>query len=322
MCVIMVVEETRPSEIMIDQAWNDNSHGAGIAWREGEGDASEVVWSKGLSLDDVKIICETAPLPFVVHFRTASVGGVRRDLTHPFEISKSPSLKLEGRTKNHVLFHNGHWNEWDKTALEAAVRNNLSVPTGKWSDSRVMAWLCSVYGLGFMELLPKQKGVAFGPGTDDLEIFTGDGWNEVTVEGGGKIWCSNDYFRFRKTGHGACGYIRPVCRYGQCTSRDTDLHGYCPLHTDGKRVTELTAGSGGAQPNNAPFRLVPGQLITLEFAEKLQKAGRINSQLLKGIRRAINKMQAGGQKAAKAKSFLEGLTASQLGLRREIGSVH
>jgi hypothetical protein len=34
MCVIMAVKDVRPTVEMIENAWNSNDHGGGIAWRE------------------------------------------------------------------------------------------------------------------------------------------------------------------------------------------------------------------------------------------------------------------------------------------------
>jgi hypothetical protein len=218
MCVILVVDERRPSEHMIAKAWAQNDHGAGIAYRvTGEDGLPYVEWKKGLSLDEIQALVQTVPVPFITHFRIASIGGIRQELTHPFEISTSAESKLEGRTRNYVLFHNGHWDQWSGYMLQAAGKFGLTIPFGKYSDSRAMAWLGAVYSQGFYELLEKQKIVAFGP--DDVNFF-GDGWK--LIDG---VSCSNDHFinryvpGFSKPQAEWNGLGNEECEHPNCTKR-------------------------------------------------------------------------------------------------------
>lgn len=166
---------------MIEACHETNKDGAGAAWREG----GKVHWKKGLlGPEEMLEIAETKPLPFILHFRIPTVGGKRKELAHPFLISKGSSLELEGTTKDYVLFHNGHWGRWKETSIEAAVKSNTKLPPGKWSDSRAMAWVASIYGLGLLDWTD-EKFVAFGPGQDDIEVSS-HGW--TLVEG---VWASN-----------------------------------------------------------------------------------------------------------------------------------
>lgn len=332
MCVIMVCSDSRPTEQMIDKAWAQNDDGVGLAWREEDekGDP-EVVWAKGLmDLKEAKDYIEAAPLPFVVHFRTASIGGIRPILTHPFEVSEEASIALDGRTKGFVLFHNGHWKDWDVFARQAAVTNRMKIPVGRWSDSRAMAWLCHIYGLGFMELLPEQRGVAFGPKKGDLDIFTGPGWTKIN-----NIWCSNDHFLHRSgpgygttsTSHSEHGYTgvgrvypRTMCRHQQCTAGGPfDADGYCAKHPGGKEaptVAELEQKGTGGSSNVTPFPQLPkGTIIKLDVARDLHKQKDskgnrlISKQMMKSIQKYYDKMKSPKeQKRTTARKQLETLT--------------
>ncbi len=233
MCVIFVVDRTRPPEDMIEKAFDANDSGSGVAWREGEA----VHWEKGLTVDRVKELCATVPLPYVAHFRIPTCGGPSKDLCHPFPISRDVPNFLEGSFKGHVLFHNGHWSDWKKIILEAAVKNNLQVPTGKWSDSRAMAFAASVYGLGFLEMVD-EKCVAFGPGPTDLDIFgvvAPHAWNRIN-----DIWCSNRMWETTSTTYLGIGYTGGVmCRVRTCTENKWGNTLFCEKHQPKETVRVL-----------------------------------------------------------------------------------
>lgn len=145
-----------------------------------------MAWKKGLTLDEVQELIARVPMPFIAHFRVPSCGGPSEFLTHPFPIQKDVPLDIEGSTKGSVLFHNGHWNSWKQTMLDASVRGSNKLPVGKWSDSRAMAWMAANYGIGMLEFID-EKCVVFGP--KELELFGQHGWAKIRQEGG--IWVSN-----------------------------------------------------------------------------------------------------------------------------------
>lgn len=263
MCVIMLIDKIRPNDLMIDKAWARNKDGFGAAWREeGKDGTPEVVWHKGIEdVNEARELIRTLPMPFIAHFRVASSGGVRQSLTHPFPINKTAPLNLQGRTKGNVLFHNGDWKGWHTDVKEASIRSNTHIPMGRFSDTRAMAFLCSIYGPGFMELLPEQRGVVFGPA--NYEILTGPtGWVKVD-----DIWCSNDLFKSKYVGW-------TICRWANCTRKDPDTFGWCPDHKHGviqNRVPALLpAETGGSQQPVTPFRpLSPNALLTVEMGTRL-----------------------------------------------------
>src|SRR5688572_7373629 len=150
MCVIIVCENDHPSSEMIEKMWKQNPHGAGAAWKAD----GKLHWKKGLSLEEVTELSPTLPLPYVMHFRLASVGGIDRKLTHPYTIDEFDNgLSLEGSTTGSLLFHNGHWGIWKDAVLAAAPVFGQPIPSGKWTDTRAMAWLTKLYGEGYLDLM-------------------------------------------------------------------------------------------------------------------------------------------------------------------------
>lgn len=314
MCVIMLAQKVRPTEEMIQKAWDANDDGAGIAWRQLDSKGNpEVHFEKGLmEIDRVKELCAKLPLPYVVHFRVASVGGVKPTLTHPFPISKDASLLLAGRTKGGVLFHNGHWADWNSKALEAAIHSNNQIPIGDWSDTRAMAWMISIYGPGFMEFLPTQRGVYFTP--KRLDLFVGPGWTKIN-----EVWCSNDIFWIRNrsvtTSYG--GYGR-VCHVGRCTNKAQTGKTICtecekkqvPAVTALPAVGQTTQGSTGTTGGSAPFAPA-GTFLTMKEAETYYRAGEMSKNLMKRFRSLHDQYMSKSPKAVeKAKKALVEATDS------------
>ena len=185
-----------------------NPAGAGIAWRE-EG---WVRWEKGLDLKQIQELVLRVPMPFIAHFRIPSCGGKSLDLCHPFPIHKEVSLALSGKTKDWVLFHNGHWGAWKTTALEAAIKKGqFKLPIGKWTDSRAMAWLANVYGQGILDLIDEKVAV-LGPEPNQMEVWQGTGgWHKVD-----DVYVSNKGWEYRSvntshgTGHFNRGHVRDM----------------------------------------------------------------------------------------------------------------
>lgn len=225
MCVIFIANEVRPTPEMVYKGWAANPDGGGIAWREGD----YVRWKKGvMELEPFAKLIEETPLPFIAHFRIPSQGGKKESLCHPFPIDKKVPLNLEGRTKGNVLFHNGHWNAWRATGMDAALKSGVSIPIGKWSDSRAMAFVASIYGPGILEFID-EKAVVFGP--DVCEVFSGASWKE---ENG--VWCSNDYWKNRSyntnTHNHTVRTVAQMCKETSCSKDKYSTYDYCFEHKE------------------------------------------------------------------------------------------
>jgi hypothetical protein len=113
------------------------------------------------------------PLPFVFHARIATIGGVRAELCHPFPLDlRLRATRLDGMSRKGVLFHNGHWPDWQRFVTPAP--NDRS----PWSDSRAMALIAGKYGADVIEeIVPdSQRVVLFTP---DGVRRLGAGWTET-----------------------------------------------------------------------------------------------------------------------------------------------
>lgn len=327
MCVIMLANRTRPTEHMIDLAFDWNKDGAGIAWREKDRKTGEpyVYWRKGLNLEEVKDMCAKVPAPFVVHFRVASVGGVRKSLTHPFPVGPDATLALEGRTTGTVLFHNGHWAPWADKALDAAISTGRKIPVGDWSDSRAMAWLVDVFGPGFMELLTQQKGILFGPNKEQLDVFTGGtGWEKIN-----EVWCSNDFFWTKRrvtAGQNSINYsgnspYNRTCKIGKCQNTalvGKDICYSCQKEQESKK-DDVKSSKDSDEDGGAPAVTVSGngvpkvlkevklpldRTLTLQEAEAIYAEKRMSQRKIKKFRRYYSDLGKTGNKAKRATAQL------------------
>ncbi len=236
MCVIFVVQGKRPTDEMVEKAWKKNDDGGGIAWREkvktNAGKTELLVrWDKGIEdVEEMKRYCREAPLPFIAHFRIASCGGVKQELTHPFPIDENVPEMLKGQTGGYVLFHNGHWAKWGDYSMDMTIHLNKKTPKGAWSDSRAMAWAAGNYGNEVLNFIG-EKCVIFSP--TDLELFRKD-WD--MVDG---VLCSNKYFVETHYYQGQT-YPQTMCAFGSCTSKEL-VNGFCKLHRPKVSVITLPA---------------------------------------------------------------------------------
>lgn len=192
MCVIITVEKGNfPTKDTLKSAESLNSDGGAIAWLNANGTRSYV---KGISAKKMNKIIEHDLKPkgistAIIHFRIASVGKVIPRLCHPFEVKEKSPLNLRGdRMKCDLLFHNGTWSDAFDTAFDVAEKFGLTLPTGEYSDSRIMAILAAKLGNKKMaKLVDGWNKIAIL--TDKGIVKYGSGW----VKHKGNT-CSNDYF--------------------------------------------------------------------------------------------------------------------------------
>lgn len=174
MCLIIYAKDNRPKPEYIANGARSNSDGIGIAWREND----YLRYRKGLSVEETVELAATLPLDYTIHFRMASIGGKSERLIHPFPVRLDVPLKKEGKA-NKLLFHNGHWSDWEKVLLNN-LSYRVSLPDGIWSDTRALALLTAIHGKGFLQLLggynkfilmtPKSSSV-IGDFTEDEGVF-------------------------------------------------------------------------------------------------------------------------------------------------------
>lgn len=340
MCVIAVFQSTRPTLAEVEAMWDANPQGGGIAYRDTQtfqrsGSPKEepvVRWHKGLKLGEMTTYClETAPLPFVAHFRIPTCC-TDQILTHPFPIDPAVPLAFKGSTRGYVLFHNGHWTSWKSVLMEMGIRKGNKIPPGRWSDSRALAWTAAKCGLGILEALD-EKVVAFGPQT--IEIYGGQG------HGGWKFfeeryWVSNDTWAWRARNnysvtdrrgdnrgilniHGTAREPNDkedhsLCDTGLASSSRQDLETGPRLLIEGRGLMDHDSGASGGAPADLPFSLaIINRLLAGEYISRKQYR-KIRGALTKG-----QKLQPGQRSLLLdalrlERAFKNGLLAEETGI--------
>lgn len=175
MCVAVLIETAKgPTEREIRLMYEDNPHGAGLAW--GSGDL--VRYRKGLSVQQVIDLLPTLPRPVLLHFRWATHGGTDRVMTHPFPIGRRAitSRKLNGAARA-VLIHNGVWHDYERFAPPGCN-------TDYWSDTAVAAWAAGEYGEDILDHVNWATAVGRAAGNGRLDITLRGTWEE---------WQGNQY---------------------------------------------------------------------------------------------------------------------------------
>ena len=175
MCVIYACGTSLPPEDELQRGSETNTDGAGLAWRK-EGTTPRILWKKGFK-DHEEVLAfikaQKIPFPLAIHFRSASVGGVWKELCHPFPLGKGSPTWLEGEAEE-VLFHNGHLSDWEKLVLAAGLPSKEKIPTGAWSDSRALAWLTYLKGEGILPFVVNGSRVLLfhaTPSTAEDEVY-------------------------------------------------------------------------------------------------------------------------------------------------------
>jgi len=195
MCVIICVQHGDfPTLETLKSAEALNSHGGSIAWLNKDGSKS---YAKGIKAKKIwKLICnklvpanvQTA----IIHFRIASIGKVKPQLCHPFEITEDVRLNMKvSNTDSELLFHNGTWSEWAEYLIEFMKEQKVPIPLpkGEYSDSRVMAFLSFHLGHNVLSKLVGKTWNKIAILTSNGIVKYGSGW--VKHE---KNSCSNDLF--------------------------------------------------------------------------------------------------------------------------------
>lgn len=281
MCVISVCREDRLTPRMVDKMWSDSPHMGGVAWRAPVKGVDHVFWKKGLTLKEMHDVAQSVPLPAVFHFRKQTVGGECPELNHPFPVTRKVETLLEGHTQGGVLFHNGTLQNWEDRLLKACVDFKLSIPDDELSDSRAIAFLTSIYGKNYMNLLPdNQRGVYFSP--TELIYFQGD----PKIKGGdakwdkrGTIYVSQTRWDTTETSFGR------ICSFQQC-KEPAMKDGRCRIHPFQGVTTNLVAGV----KTPAKVFISPFVEAVVRAAESQRTAGLIGSKDLRRIKTLTEKL--------------------------------
>jgi hypothetical protein len=212
MCVILIAESRRLSNTLIDAAVQANPDGNGFAWINDD----VVVFEKGITVARVKELARSVPMPYVFHARIATVGGKIPELCHPFTLNpKSNALATRGKSKAGVLFHNGHWHDWEEY---------VDVDKTAWSDTRAMAAIVKEYDVeALYSVVPlTQKTVVMTPEKvhirgNWIHILNGvrasNGWflrervpstTSAPAKKTTSVWLGSEHHEKRQRPHPAC----------------------------------------------------------------------------------------------------------------------
>lgn len=160
MCVIAIAVERMLTENELRACERSNPHGGGCSWVE----RGLVHFKKGLDANEIAELLKDKPLPHVVHFRIATVGGVRPSRCHPFTVKATDNDPLAGVSKS-VLYHNGHASGWEFWATLAGVH-----PSPGLSDSQAIARIVSIRGDGVLKELVERGAGKFAVMKNDGRV--------------------------------------------------------------------------------------------------------------------------------------------------------
>jgi len=195
MCLITIANNKRPTLKEMEQATQSNGDGIGIAWRE----SGKVRYLKGIDKPERAFkFCAHLPMPFVIHYRWASVGSKAPGLCHPFPLTQNVELTTKGTVQS-VLFHNGHMGHWKENLASLACARNEGLPKGEWSDTRAVTWIVARLGETYLEVMDG-KWVFF---SKDKCTMYGQGWDE---DGKGDMFHSNLTWKWKQQSHAGYGW--------------------------------------------------------------------------------------------------------------------
>lgn len=195
MCVIIVMKDKMPTIDVLKQCEDRNPHGGGISWVKN----GVVKFKKGIGHKEIYNIAKNSEGHCVAHFRISTVGGQPKELCHPFPVSEKCSDAISGES-DAVLFHNGHWSNWEEHMLGMAIYRGETYPGGKWSDSRAMAWICSKTKWDFLEMICSDQRVAIH--TKEKVHMWGDFKKKDGILYSNLNWEPYDYYKNKNVMYG------------------------------------------------------------------------------------------------------------------------
>lgn len=188
MCVILIASTQRVKRDEMEDAAAIHNDGAGIAWLDPKGRGWR--YFKGTSKNAYEKVAKLAAvvqLPYMLHYRMASSGGISPKLAQPFPVSDS--LKGTAGFMASGIAHNGHW------ARGATMADTMSELDGKpWSDTRCIAAMMA-------HRHPKKWDKVIGKAAGKIVLMDKDGdmtlYGDFETEDG--IARSNDWHRHNYT---------------------------------------------------------------------------------------------------------------------------
>lgn len=206
MCVAVLIEtQTGVSEDDVRKMASANPHGGGVAWCDG----NLIHYRKGLTADDVIKLLPVLPRPFLMHFRIATRGGQKPELTHPFPIGYDAITKIDDLTGSArgVLIHNGTWNDFHKYIP-------IGVKYSDVSDTQIAAYVAG-FDESILEHVSWSNALMTAAGGGRVNVTLRGQWTEIDGNyfsnthwqrerlGGGSFMSFDDWMDWR----GGRGYV-------------------------------------------------------------------------------------------------------------------
>jgi hypothetical protein len=281
----MMFEDEYPKKDMLDSAEALNKDGGGFSWIDSA--KGTVRWEKGMHVTSQFIMDtierENVQLPIIIHFRIATHGGVNNELCHPFAVSAENNEDLEptGQDTEGVLFHNGVWSDWNSVAMKVLLNDKeTKLPSGNFSDSRMMAWLIRHLGNNYLQLIDEKVALM----TPNGIIRYGKGWSME-----GKVDCSNTHWKWRgqnnkwsSTNSKGSSQSTTINDYLSSKEDAQDFQGCVPTHAKGKGTRSLTVTSVDATVNSAKRNARRNKSV--EEGEEVSLIGGFNGNTFSGTR--------------------------------------
>lgn len=179
MCIIIIAENKNIPQDLIQKAMITNPHGSGFGWHE----KNKNYWQKKITtINEALEINEKLKPPYIFHARISTCSH-SLSLTHPFIIAPHSPLTKKGSSLKPLFFHNGHIQNWLELTRTFFLFNNVKMPKGEWSDSRLLAFIIATKGKNIINLF-EGKFLIFDKG----HVKTYGKW-EIHKE----FWMSNTY---------------------------------------------------------------------------------------------------------------------------------
>lgn len=195
MCVIITIENGNfPDFKTLKDAESLNPHGGSIGWIEN----GKTNFHKGLKAKKINKIIQKQLKPkniktAIIHFRISSSGDIQNPKiqnNHPFVVNEQASNDISLKNIDYpLLFHNGTFDDIFDILIEVIKGKMVKIPSGDYTDSRIMAYLVHLKGVNFLKKVIKgwNKIAILDPKEGIIKI--GSNWAKI-----GENECSNDYF--------------------------------------------------------------------------------------------------------------------------------
>ena len=172
MCVAAIINKPLSRE-HLECMDIDNPHGGGVAWLQD----GKLQFARGLNSEQIYYMQQAGTLtfPYLLHFRWATHGSRRPELTHPFPTGPRAFYGELRGVADEVLIHNGVWHDYAN--WEPLIENVPAQLLVDISDTAVAAYFYSWFpDIG--DEIPWAVASARVGADGSLDITKHGGWSE------------------------------------------------------------------------------------------------------------------------------------------------